>query len=238
MTQTELIEALGGFDTPVLADAMREEGFRGGLGGRFHALIPGKRVAGVAVTLNIIAAPEGEKPDIAALPAAVEEARGREAPILVIRTEVPGAVWGGCIGANAQSAGVRAVVIDGTIRDTAELIELGDQIFFREKNPESSKWEALATGLMEPVTVGGVTIRAGDFVVGDDDGVVVVPPDRSEAVLTRARTIAGREEITMDLLLKGHTFAEAMKLREAKLPGKSDPRDDAQRRPPEQGAKT
>ena len=215
MTPLELVEQLGGFETAVLADALEGMGTTGVPGGRFHALIPGKRVAGIAVTLTIAAVPEGKKPSAAGLADVVEEARGREAPVVVIRTEVPGGSWGGCIGENARSAGVRAAVIDGAIRDTGELAEIGEQVFYRTRTPGSIKWRGFSTGLMGPVTIGGVTVRAGDFVIGDDDGIVIVPAEKAEAVIPEARIIEAREKKAADLLREGYTFAEVLAMRKA-----------------------
>ena len=218
MKQKSLLEKLAKFETAILADALENEAVTGAIDVPLRPLIPGKRLAGVAITLAVVAPPKGEEPSLAQLPAAVEEARGREAPVLVIHTEVPGSPWGGCIGQNAKSAGVRGVVVDGAVRDTGELLELGEQVFFRHKTPSSIKWRGYATGLMSPVTVGGVTVRAGDFVFGDDDGVVVVPVEKAEAVLTHARVIAEREVKALALLKKGFTFAQVLALRAAERP--------------------
>jgi len=218
MNQTERIEALGKFDTAVLADALEAGGASGVPEGYFHSLIPGKRMAGIAITLTIAPTPKGEKPGTGGLADAVEAAREREAPVLVISTQVPGASWGGCIGENARSAGVRGVVMDGAIRDCRELVEIGEQVFYRERTPASIKWRGFSMGLMEPVTVGGVTVRAGDFVVGDHDGVVIVPPDKAEAVMAEARVIEARELKAAALLREGYTFAEVLAMREAETP--------------------
>ena len=59
--------------------------------------------------------------------------------------------------------------------------------------------------LNEPITIGEVTIHAGDFIVGDRDGVVVIPKDRIEEVLIKAKTRAGKEANTRAELQKGLT---------------------------------
>ena len=215
MKQAELMEVLGGFETPVLADAMRAQGLAGGLGIWLETLLPGRRVVGRAVTMRAIRAPEGTEADVSDLAGIVEEARRCGDAVLVIQSEVPEAVWGGCIGMCACQAGVRGVVVDGAIRDGAELVEMGLPVFFRGRAPDSIKWEGLTTDLMQPITVGGAAVRPGDFVVADDDGAVAIPPEHAEAVLAEARVIFDRERVTMELLRQGHSFAEAVRIREA-----------------------
>ena len=70
-------------------------------------------------------------------------------------------------------------------------------------------------GLMQPVAIGGVTVQPGDFVFGDDDGVVVVPPEKAPAVLAEARAIAHREARAAVQLAQGISFAEVMARRAA-----------------------
>ena len=64
-------------------------------------------------------------------------------------------------------------------------------------------WQGLTTDLMQPIAVGGATVRPGDFVVADDDGAVAIPPEHAEAVLAEARVISERERVTMELLRQG-----------------------------------
>jgi 4-hydroxy-4-methyl-2-oxoglutarate aldolase len=102
----------------------------------------------------------------------------------------------------ARRRGVAAVVVDGLVRDLAGLRALGVPLHARGTCP--------ATGTLvggpahgRPVVCGGMIVRPGDVVVGDDDGAVVVPPDRVEAVAARAAEIVALERRVMDAIDRG-----------------------------------
>jgi regulator of RNase E activity RraA len=84
-------------------------------------------------------------------------------------------------------------VIDGGCRDVRLIEEAGFPVFARFVTPEDStwRWEVTATGV--PITIGTVRIEPGDWVVGDEDGVVVVPAAVAGDVLAAAETKVGTE---------------------------------------------
>jgi regulator of RNase E activity RraA len=89
--------------------------------------------------------------------------------------------------------GVVGCVIDGGCRDVRLIEEAGFPVFARFVTPEDStwRWEVTATGV--PITIGTVRIEPGDWVVGDEDGVVVVPAAVAGDVLAAAETKVGTE---------------------------------------------
>jgi 4-hydroxy-4-methyl-2-oxoglutarate aldolase len=102
------------------------------------------------------------------------------------------AVAGGNVCAVAQRRGVAAFVIDGVIRDVAEARAIGFPVFARGVSPVAGSKAAVAP-LGVPVRCGGVTVAAGDVVVADEEGVVVVPAGRRDEVSADARTRLARE---------------------------------------------
>lgn len=88
---------------------------------------------------------------------------------------------------------VAGCVLDGGCRDVGFIVELGFPVFCAHVTPEDStfRWELEAT--QEPISVGQVTIEPGDWVVGDEDGVVVVPSAIAESVLAEAEQKAATE---------------------------------------------
>lgn len=94
-------------------------------------------------------------------------------------------------------------VTDGGSRDTRELTELGYPVFSRYKTPQDSlpRWEMLDTG--RTITIGDVVIEPGDYVVGDADGVVVIPAELRDKVLAMAETAASEEVGILDEVKKG-----------------------------------
>jgi regulator of RNase E activity RraA len=132
----------------------------------------------------------------------------RAAPgdVIVVETgDVDYAVAGGNVCAVAQRRGVAAFVVDGAIRDVAEARELAFPILARGVIPIPGAKETLGA-LGGPVRVGGVEVRPGDVVVGDEEGIVVVPATRAPAILVAARTRADKDAATtLDAWEKAHS---------------------------------
>ena len=94
-------------------------------------------------------------------------------------------------------------VVDGGSRDTDEVIEQGFPVFCSFLTPADivSRW--LPDRFGEPVTIGAVTISTGDFVLGDRDGVVIVPLQAAEEVVTRTEEVVATESEMRRALIGG-----------------------------------
>ena len=105
--------------------------------------------------------------------------------------------------------GVAGCVLDGGCRDVSFIVELGFPVFCAHVTPEDStfRWELEAT--QEPISVGRVNIEPGDWVVGDEDGVVVVPRSIAESVLAEAEEKAATESEIRAAVRDGMTPLEA-----------------------------
>lgn len=113
-----------------------------------------------------------------------------------------GAAWGEMTTRAAIAIGVEGVVLDGFIRDLAELRELGFPVFARGAVP--SGMNRLGPGEINGViSCGGVSVNPGDLVCGDEDGVVVVPRDKAAEVLDRAEDKARQEEKRIQEIAQG-----------------------------------
>lgn len=158
---------------------------------------PGARVVGTA--LPVRTAPGDNLP----LHLALEQARPDEV-LVVDAGAAPHGYWGEVLTVAAQQRGVRGLVIDGGVRDTAQLEELAFPVF--------SSWVALRgttkddPGTVgEPITLGTAPVARGDLVLADGDGVVVVPAARVDEVLAAARRRAEKESGYLDRLRAGET---------------------------------
>lgn len=146
---------------------------------------PVPRVAGPAFTVRC---PPG---DNLMLHAAIY--RAEPGSVVVVEAgDVDYAVAGGNVCAVAQRRGIAAFVIDGVIRDLAEVRELGFPVFARGVIPIPGTKAAIEP-LNGQIRCGGATVRAGDIVVADEEGVVVVPATRQEQVLRDARAKLAKE---------------------------------------------
>ncbi len=104
----------------------------------------------------------------------------------------PVALVGELIATQAKARGVAAILVDAAVRDVEELQQLGLPIWARHVRVRGAE-KKVAGRIGEPVDVGGATIRQGDVIVLDADGVVVVDQERVDEVLVAARTRAERE---------------------------------------------
>ncbi len=158
---------------------------------------PVPRVAGPAFTVRC---PPG---DNLMLHAAIHRAEPG-AVIVVEAGDVDYALAGGNVCAVAQRNGIAAFVVDGVVRDLAEIRELGFPVFARGVIPFPGVKSAV-TPLNEPVRCGGVTVSAGDIVVADEEGIVVTPSAQRDQVLTAARAkLATEATETLDAWEQAH----------------------------------
>jgi regulator of RNase E activity RraA len=104
---------------------------------------------------------------------------------------------------------VRGAVIDGATRDTASIVRMGFPTFVRYRTPQDSvpRWRVADWG--QPVTIGGVRVSLGDLVVGDLDGVVVIPRRVAHEVLGRCEKLVGTENRVRAAVRRGMTLLAA-----------------------------
>lgn len=149
-------------------------------------ILAGMRVAGPAIT--VLCFPSDNL--------TVHKALTLVAPgdVLVIGAHgVPGAMWGAQLSYQAKVWEVAGVVVDGSVRDVEEIRKMNFPCFTRLVTPMGSA-KSTPGSINVPVQCGGVLVNPGDIVVGDDDGVVVVPQDKAESVLARSRERLKKEE--------------------------------------------
>jgi 4-hydroxy-4-methyl-2-oxoglutarate aldolase len=114
--------------------------------------------------------------------------------VLTMPEPAPVALIGELLATQAKGRGAVAVLVDAAVRDVEELAELGLPVWARYVRVTGAT-KQIPGEIDEPVDVGGATIQAGDAVVLDADGVVVVPAERVEEVLAAARERAEKERV-------------------------------------------
>ena len=102
-----------------------------------------------------------------------------------------------------RAHGVVGVVINGGCRDVDLIRETGLPVFARYRTPQDAvaRWEVLEWG--HAIEIEGVTVATGDYVVGDADGVAVIPRDLIETVLAEAEALVGTENLIRDAVRDG-----------------------------------
>jgi 4-hydroxy-4-methyl-2-oxoglutarate aldolase len=105
--------------------------------------------------------------------------------------------------------GVRGYVADGGCRDVDFILKLGFPVWCRYFTPRDIVGHWLPEAFDEPVTIGEVTACAGDYVLGDRDGMVVLPKERAEEIVAAAETAIGTENKVRTAILEGVDPVEA-----------------------------
>ena len=175
-------------------------------------LEPFVKMAGIAVTVRLGVAESKETADLLPLVNAYHSQPASQASIMVI--EVHEAlhrygIFGDGAATMARKGGFAGAVIEGAIRDTLELRDMGFPVFSRTIAPGFIMGKATAVAVGEPVTVGSRTVHHGDLILGDNDGIVAIRPHESEALLAKAAAVRQWEIDGQALLAAGKTFQEA-----------------------------
>ena len=118
-------------------------------------------------------------------------------------------VWGGILSQLAAHRGIGGTVIYGVCRDTAEAEQVGYPLYACGRFMRTGKDRVQVEAVGEVVSLGDVRVAAGDWIVADDDGVVVVPKVRAAEVFERAMALRHAEERIVAATLAGATLGEA-----------------------------
>jgi 4-hydroxy-4-methyl-2-oxoglutarate aldolase len=105
--------------------------------------------------------------------------------------------------------GVRGYIVDGGCRDNAFIRKLGFPVFARFRTPRDIAGAWSLESLGQPIEVGGVQIRTGDFVLADIDGIVVIPAEQAEAVVSEVEMVMNTENLVRKAILSGVSAKEA-----------------------------
>jgi 3-hexulose-6-phosphate synthase/6-phospho-3-hexuloisomerase len=156
---------------------------------------------------------------------AIDQAEPGQVLVIDAGGEGP-AVWGEKATMSCLQRELAGVVIDGAIRDVMNIREMGFPAFARLITPVAG--EPKGQGMIGvPVRIGGQYVRTGDWIVGDDDGVVVIPQERAVEVANRAQGVVEREEREMSEIADGGTLGRVSELmRWEQLGRRSDERGD------------
>lgn len=117
-------------------------------------------------------------------------------------------LWGGVMTATAITKGIRGAVIAGGIRDTKQILEQSFPVFYKYRTSNGSLGRCQITHYQVPVKIGKVTVRPGDIIFGDIDGVLCIPREIAYDVLLRAEAIQRNEADIFDWVHSGDTIAE------------------------------
>jgi regulator of RNase E activity RraA len=171
-----VVEQAARYPASILADVA---GRRGALNGRIAPLAPTMRFAGPALTVEV------RPGDNLMIHAAMAIARPGDVIVVDGKGDLSSALMGEIMSQQCVALGIAAVVIDGAVRDSEAIRELGFPMYAAGLNPNGPT-KSVSGRLNHPVSVGGVTVNPGDLVVGDADGVTVIERAKAAAMLPLA----------------------------------------------------
>ncbi|OGP56142.1 MAG: hypothetical protein A2V67_05150 [Deltaproteobacteria bacterium RBG_13_61_14] len=203
--------------TPAISDALDNLGLRPGfmdLG--IKPMWPGARLVGYAATIELKAEKSFDESGVQAMMEMLGKVGKNRAVVMSMSGLWIAAGLGQITSMICQRLGVTGGVVDGAVRDLAQVNALKFPLFARGTIPSSIRGRMSLGSLMEPVTCGGVVVHPGDLVMGDINGVVVVPGDEAQPVLDEAKKIIRADAFWQKAMEQGRDPAEIE--REVPLP--------------------
>jgi 4-hydroxy-4-methyl-2-oxoglutarate aldolase len=167
----------------------------------FGALAPGEVVCGPAVTVLF------EPSQRRGMPQDVYHHAIDNAPegsVMVVEADcAAGSCTGELMSTGSKTRGIAATVVNGTVRDLAQVRALGYPLFATGSSPVGVTGKKEPKQSQVPVRIGGATVRPGDVIFADIDGVVVIPKEHLSAVADAAEEQGANEQSARDRLLAG-----------------------------------
>ncbi len=199
--EEELYEVFSKVSTPNIADAMQKMGTMEGIVPRINH---GTKMVGQALTVKTA---DG---DWAKPVEAIEKAKKGD----VVVVDVGGgriAIWGELASWSCRQKGISGVVIDGAARDIDTILDIDFPVFSRHIAPRAGEPKGHGEIGCE-IEVGGKRVRTGDWIVGDESGVVVIPKRMAVEMANRAMDVFERENRIREEIQRGKTLSSVLEL--------------------------
>lgn len=200
----ELIERFREFAPATISDAM---GRQNSMNHKMKPLWRGARVCGPALTVKSYAC------DNLMPHKAMHLAQPGDVIVIQANGHLEGALWGDLLSKSAKARGLEGAVMDAAARDSRDVEALGFPVFSTAVLPGGT-YKVNPGSINVPVSVAGVAVEPGDLIVGDDDGVVVVPQAMMQEVLEKAEAIAEREKELTRRIEAGEILFDIFQLEE------------------------
>jgi 4-hydroxy-4-methyl-2-oxoglutarate aldolase len=215
MTEEQVIAALSlpENSTGNIADAIEEAtGARGWMSADMKPIFE-SRVVGRAVTavLRPVLKNDNRKYPNLALEL-LDQAPAGSVLVYVMQDGIDIAAMGNLMGTTAKVRGLAGAVIDGAVRDVTELRRIGFPVWSRRVTPATSVGRMVGVEKQVPVKCGDVMVNPGDYIVGDSDGVVVVPAAAAEKVIALLKQYDDKESKMIPIIEKEKSMLKALEI--------------------------
>jgi len=166
------------------------------MAGRISPLSTGMTIVGQARTVSVLAG------DNAALHEVIGRLNPKEVLVIDAANYSDRAVWGGILNTRAKLRGINGVVLDGAARDAAEMRAMGLPVVLSALSP-AGPHKGWGGSIDDRISCGGVVVMPGDIILGDDDGVTVVPLNRADTILEASLARMAYEADILEKLASG-----------------------------------
>ncbi|MGD0802904.1 MAG: RraA family protein [Candidatus Bathyarchaeia archaeon] len=170
-------------------------------------MYPGAVIVGNAHTMLMVDIHEPEQDTFKLQLEGIDALKKDDLMVVASNGSTSAALWGELLSTAARIRGASGAVIDGLSRDIGQIEEMKFPVFAAGVRPISSKGRVVSIGYGCRIRCGGVNVEEGDLIVGDIDGVTVVPDTAAEEAVERALEKATSERKTRKELLKGSTLS-------------------------------
>jgi 3-hexulose-6-phosphate synthase/6-phospho-3-hexuloisomerase len=197
----DLVDAFSKVSSPNIADAQHKKGAMKGIVLRNPHTV---KMVGRALTVQTV------NGDWAKSVEAIDRAQKGDV-IVIDACGGQTAVWGELAASSCKTKGVVGVVIDGAARDIDAIIDMGFPCFTRYVSSDAGEPKGYG-GIGHEIVCGGVTVRTGDWIIGDASGVIVVPQENAVEVANRALDVMDRENRLREEIHRGGTLSSVLNL--------------------------
>jgi 3-hexulose-6-phosphate synthase/6-phospho-3-hexuloisomerase len=195
-----VIELLREVSTPNISDAMHRKGAMKGI----LPICAGHKIVGRAITVRTL-------PGDWAKPVEAIDRAGSSDVIVIDNGRADVAPWGGLATLSCMNRKIEGVVIDGAVRDVDEIRKFDYPLFARAIVPNAGEPKGYGEIGVE-IVCGGQVVRDGDYIVGDDSGVVVIPKERAYEIARRAKEVYKTELRIKSEIERGKSLSEVLDL--------------------------
>ena len=206
---TDFVERLKRVDCCAVSDALDKLGLAGAATG-IAQLSTSRRIAGriLTVKLGVGEPPPGKPRHVSTT--AIEAAQPGDVIVVEQHSGVNAASWGGILTLGAKLRGVAGTIADGPVRDIDESRQLDFPVFGTSVTTFTARGRIVELATGEPITIRGIRVKPGDYVIADGSGVVFIAAENIERVLATAEEIFAREAAMAQALREGKPITEVM----------------------------
>ena len=199
--EEELVSILRIVSSPNISDAMHRKGAMRDI----HPINLGTKIVGRAVTVQTFAGDWAK-------PVEAIDLAGPGNVLVIYNGSNNIAPWGGLATLSCKNRGIEGVVVDGAVRDVDEIRALNYPIFSSGITPNAGDPKGMGE-INAEITCGGQLVRPGDYIVGDDSGVVVIPKERAYEIARRAKEVEKMESRLYEEIRRGKTLSQVANLK-------------------------